>query len=37
MSADLHSHRFDPSRLFPAIWEDGAALFGAPDTTPASP
>ena len=34
MSVDPHSRRFDPSRLFPAIGEDGAALFGALDTTP---
>ena len=36
MSADPHSRRFDPRRLFPAIGEDGAALFGALDTTPRS-
>jgi hypothetical protein len=36
MSADPHSRRFDPCRLFPAIGEDGAALFGALDTTPSS-
>jgi hypothetical protein len=34
MGADPNSRRFDPSRLFPAIGEDGAALFGALDTTP---
>ena len=36
MSADPHSRRFDPCRLFPAIGEDGEALFGAPGTTPRS-
>ena len=36
MSTDPHSRRFDPCRLFPAIGEDGAALFGALDTTPRS-
>ena len=34
MSAHPHPRRFDPSRLFPAIGGDGAALFGALDTTP---
>ena len=33
MSADPHSRRFDPCRLFPAIRENGAALFRALDTT----
>jgi hypothetical protein len=33
MSADPYSRRFDPCRLFPAIGKDGAALFGALDTT----
>ena len=36
MSSGPHSRRFDPCRLFPAIGEDGAALFGALDTTPRS-
>ena len=36
MSADPHSRRFDPCRLFPAIGEDGEALFRAPGTTPRS-
>ena len=36
MSTDPHSRRFDPCRLFPAIGEDGGALFGAPDTSPRS-
>ena len=33
MSADPHSRRSDPCRLFPTIGEDGAALFGTLDTT----
>jgi hypothetical protein len=36
MSADPHSRRFDPCRLFPAFGEDGTALFGSPDTSPRS-
>jgi hypothetical protein len=36
VSSGPHSRRFDPCRLFRAIGEDGAALFGALDTTPSS-
>ena len=36
MSTGPHSRRFDPCELFPAIGEDGEALFGAPDTSPRS-
>ena len=36
MRSGPDSRRFDPCRLFPAIGEDGEALFGAPGTTPRS-